>query len=175
MKILYTPNVSSYTTVKKGFILHGTLGSYAGAINWLMTRPEDRPTLSYSSAHVVISKQGEVTQLAKPEHVTWHAGNVVNPTWRARKYLPTKSGIPMLAPFENPNDYFIGIECEWFVGDAITEAQYGAIVNYIKSVGIKNPIILSHSETCSYKADFGRDTRGMLPVQEVIRRLNKST
>lgn len=175
MKILQTPNVSSYTTKKIGFVLHGTQGSYAGAVNWLMTPANERPVLSYSSAHVVISKLGEITQLAKPEQVTWHAGIVRNPTWRARKYLPTLSGIPMVAPFKNPNDNFIGIECEWFTGDKITEAQYGSIVNYIKSVGIKDPVILSHSEICDYKPDFGRDANiGMFPIQEVIRRLTKS-
>lgn len=172
MKIINTPNVSAYTTKKIGFILHGTQGSYQGAINWLITKPERRPVMSYSSAHVVISKAGEITQLARPEQVTWHAGVVRNPTWRARKYLPTASGIPMVAPYKNPNDNFIGIELEWFTGDLVTEAQYGAVVNYIKSVGIKDPVILSHSEICDYKSDFGRDANvGMLPVQEVIRRL----
>ena len=171
MKTLQTTNIASYTTKKVGFILHGTVGAYNGAVEWLMTPPNKRPVISYSSAHYVISKLGEVTQLATNDQVTWHAGNVVNPTWRARKYLPTKSGVPMLAPFKNPNDSFIGIECEWFQGDVITEAQYGAIVNIIKSSGIKTPIILSHSEICDYKSDFGRDAKGMLPVQEIIRRI----
>jgi N-acetyl-anhydromuramyl-L-alanine amidase AmpD len=174
MKVLNTPNISNYTTKKIGYVLHGTQGSYAGAVNWLMTPANERPVLSYSSAHYVISKLGEVTQLATPEQVTWHAGNVVNPTWRARKYLPTKSGIPMLAPFKNPNDSFVGIECEWFTGEELTEAQYGAIINIIKSNNIANPIILSHSEICDYKQDFGRDAKGMFPVQEIIRRLTKS-
>ncbi len=174
MRELHTPNISNYTTKKIGFVLHGTLGNYEGACQWLITPPEKRPVISYSSAHYVISKLGEVTKLADIDKVTWHAGNVVNPTWRAKKYLPTKSGIPMLAPFKNPNDSFIGIECEWFQGDKITEAQYGAIINIIKSSGIDKPVILSHSEICDYKPDFGRDANGMLPVQEVLRRLNLS-
>ena len=136
-----------------------------------MTPATSRPVISYSSAHYVISKLGEVTQLATNDQVTWHAGNVVNPTWRARKYLPTKSGVPMVAPFKNPNDSFIGIEFEWFKGDELTEAQYGAVVNIIKSSGVVNPIILNHSEICAYKGDFGVDEKGMRPVQEVLRRL----
>lgn len=186
MQILQTPNISSYTTKKIGFILHGTLGKYNGAVNWLMTAPQDRPVLSYSSAHYVISKLGEVTQLAKNEQVTWHAGVVRNPTWRGRKYLPTKTGAPGTTYpqvqignkrikesdfFGNPNDSFIGIELEWFVGDIVTEAQYGAIVNIIKSSGIKDPAVLSHSEITEGKGDFGRDAKGMLPVQEVLRRI----
>lgn len=166
-----TPNISGYTTKKVGYILHGTLGSYAGAINWLCTRPQDRPILSYSSAHYVISKKGEVTQLATHDQVTWHAGIIHSPTWRARKYLPTKSGVPFVVPFKNPNDSFVGIEFEWFQGDKITEAQLGTVVNIIKTGGINNPIVLSHSELTSYKADFGRDEIGMYPVQEVLRRI----
>jgi N-acetyl-anhydromuramyl-L-alanine amidase AmpD len=172
MQFRQTPNVSNYNTKKMGFIIHGTLGKYAGAVEWLCTKPEDRPTISYSSAHYVISKLGEVTQLATHEQVSWHAGTVANPTWRARKYLPTKTGIPMIAPFKNPNDSFIGIELEWFKGDKITEAQYGAVVNIIKSSGIDKPAVLSHSEVTDYKGDFGRDNAGMLPVQEILRRLN---
>lgn len=186
MKILQTPNISSYTTQKKGFILHGTLGKYDGAVNWLMMAVKDRPTLIYSSAHYVISKLGEITQLATNDKVTWHAGTVRNPTWRARKYLPTKTGVPGTTYpqvqignkrikesdfFKNPNDSFIGIELEWFEGDIVTEAQYGTIVNIIKSSGIKDPIVLSHSEITEGKGDFGRDAKGMLPVQEVLRRL----
>lgn len=166
-----TPNVSSYKTKKIGFIIHGTLGSYNGAVNWLCTKPEDRPVLSYSSAHYVVSKLGEVTKLADELQVTWHAGVISNPTWRARKYMPTKSGIPLIAPFKNPNDSFVGIELEWFLGDKITEAQYGAIVNIVKSSDIKNPVILSHSEIAEYKKDFGRDAKGMLLIQEIIKKI----
>ena len=77
----------------------------------------------------------------------------------------------MIPPFLNPSYAFIGIELEWYVGDIITEAQYGAIVNIIKSSGIKNPIVLTHSMIASHKGDFGRDAKGLLPMEEVIRRL----
>lgn len=173
MDFRQTPNVSGYTTKKVGFILHGTLGSYKGAIEWLCTPPEKRPVVSYSSAHYVVSKKGEITQLAKNDQVTWHCGTVSNPTWRARKYLPTKSGIPMLAPFKNPNDSFIGIELEWFQGDTITEEQYQAVRKIIKESNIINPIVLSHKEITSYKSDFENSdkTINMFPVQEVLRRI----
>ena len=171
MKILQTPNISGYTTKKIGAIIHGTLGNYDGAVNWLMTPPASRPVLSYSSAHYVISKLGEVSQLAKNEQVTWHAGIISKPTWRARKYLPTKSNIPMIAPFKNPNDSFLGIELEWFVGDEITEAQYGAVINILKNSGMVKPVVLSHSEVTDFKSDFGRDIKGQFPIQEIIRRL----
>jgi len=173
MKYKQTPNISSYTTKKVGFVLHGTLGSYAGAVEWLCTPPQARPVISYSSAHYVVSKKGEVTQLAKIESVTWHAGRISSPTWRARKYLPTVSGIPFLAPFKNPNDSFVGIELEWFQGDAITEAQYVAVAKIIKESGILSPVVLAHKEVTSYKGDFENSDKSinMFPVQEVLRRI----
>jgi N-acetyl-anhydromuramyl-L-alanine amidase AmpD len=174
MQYLQTTNVSSYTTSKIGFIIHGTLGKYKGAITWLCTPPSKRPDGSASSAHYVISKGGDVTQLARNEQVTWHAGRMSSPTWRARKYLPlTNRGVPMVGPFKNPNDSFIGIEFEWFKGDDITEAQYVEATKIIKNSGIKDPIILSHAEVTKDKPDF-KDALGvinMLPVQELLRRV----
>lgn len=173
MKIKLTPNISNYSTKKIGFIIHGTLGKAEGAINWLCTPPNLRPDGSQSSAHYVISKTGDITKLADNDKVTWHAGRIDKPTWRARKYLPTVSGIPMIAPFKNPNDSFIGIELEWFLGDTITNEQYNSIVQIIKESGIVNPIVLCHKEVTSYKSDF-QDKAGnidMLPVQEILRRI----
>jgi N-acetyl-anhydromuramyl-L-alanine amidase AmpD len=176
MKTIYTPNQNGGNIADKiGFVIHGTLGSYSGAINWLCTPPYKRNPISYSSAHYVISKTGETTKLAEEDAITWHAGIVRNPTYRARLYLPRNSFIPKPLPinnssYKNPNNYFVGIECEWFEGERLTEAQIRAVVSIIKSSRIKNPIILSHSEITDYKADFGRSEAGMWNVQEIIRR-----
>lgn len=176
MKTTYkqTPNVSGYTTKKIGYILHGTLGSYAGAVNWLCTPANKRPTLSYSSAHYVIAKDGRVTQLATENEVTWHAGIISYPTWRGKKYLPTTTGIPFVGKFKNPNDSFVGIEFEWFQGDKITEEQYKAVTEIIKSGTILNPAILCHKEITSYKADFQNldGSINMEVVQEVLKRIS---
>lgn len=177
MNITYkqTPNISGYTTKKVGYVLHGTLGSYTGAVTWLCTPPNKRPVVSYSSAHYVIAKDGRVTQLAKDEQVTWHAGLISKPTWRGKKYLPTKSGIPFVPPFKNPNDSFIGIEFEWFQGDKVTEQQFLSAVEIIKKGGIINPAIICHKEITDYKSDF-QDLNGnidMSVVQEIIRRISQ--
>ncbi|WP_026677136.1 N-acetylmuramoyl-L-alanine amidase [Fictibacillus gelatini] len=50
-------------------IIHDVEGSYASAINIFQSK-------SYVSAHYVIrSSDGQVTEMVKPEHVAWQAGN----------------------------------------------------------------------------------------------------
>lgn len=144
-----SPNFSKGTRPKIGYIIHGTLGSYEGAVNWLCTPPEKRPVISYSSAHYVIAKDGRVASLIADTDVAWHAGNISSPTPRAQQLLPKVNG-----SFLNPNESFIGIELEWFLGDKVTEAQYAAMVKIITTGGIKNPVLLTHKEVTNYKSDF---------------------
>lgn len=144
-----TPNFDTKTIPNKGFVIHGTLGNYAGAVDWLCTPPEKRNDKSYSSAHYVIAKNGNTTQLAKHDQRTWHAGNVVSPDAEAKKYIPN-----VLGSYKNPNDLFIGIELEWFLGDTVTESQINKCAEIIKNSNIENPVILSHKQICSYKSDF---------------------
>ena len=122
-----SPNFTHGTRPKIGYILHGTLGKYEGSLDWLCTPPEKRPVLSYSSAHYVVAKDGRYEQLVADSDVSWHAGNVANPTNRAKALLPLLNG-----KFLNPNESFIGIELEWFAGDKITDKQYEMIVEIIK-------------------------------------------
>lgn len=173
----YTPNQEVGKIEDKiGFIIHGTQGNYGGAVKWLCTLPNNRNPVSYSSAHYVVSKGGEITKLAEEENITWHAGIVRNPTYRARLYLNRVGLIPKPFPtndknYTNPNKNFVGIECEWFTGERLTDPQLNAVVSIIKNSKIKNPIILSHSEVTDYKVDFGRDDNGMWNIQEILRRL----
>lgn len=156
----YTPNQGNK---KIGFVLHGTLGAFNGAVEWLMTPPEKRPDGSSSSAHYVIGrKDGEVIQLVKNEDVSWHAGFISNPSERAKKAMPKKTD----GTFMNPNQSFIGIEFAWGYdtdndGDVdandktLTEWQWKTAIEIIKASGVPfNPdLILSHQEIASYKGD----------------------
>ena len=132
-----------------GFIIHGTLGSFEGSVQWLKTPPTSRVPVSYSSAHYVISKTGVCKQLISEKNISWSAGTVSNPTPYAQSVLPKTLGV-----YKNPNSSFIGIELEWFVGDVVTEAQIAAVCQIIANSGIKNPIVLSHKEITDYKGDF---------------------
>lgn len=160
-----SPNFTKGTRPKIGYIIHGTQGKYEGAIDWLCTPPENRPVMSYSSAHFVVAKDGRATQLIDTKDVAWHAGNISNPTARAKSLLPIVNG-----KYLNPNESFIGIELEWLsTNDTITDEQYTVVTKIIKDSGILNPIILCHKEITDYKADFPNSDQ---IVANVTRRLN---
>lgn len=163
-----SPNFTKGTRKKIGYIIHGTLGNYQGAVDWLCTPPEKRPTMTYSSAHYVIAKDGRFVQLVADSDVSWHAGNISNPTDRAKSLLPMEGG-----KFLNPNESFIGIELEWFLGDKVTEAQYQVVTDIIKKGGIVNPVIMCHKEVADYKSDFQTATGAIDSsiVQEINRRI----
>lgn len=165
-----SPNFTpSDGTPKIGFIIHGTLGNYEGAINWLCTPPNKRTPPSYSSAHYVIAKDGRYEQLVDNKDVAWHAGTVSNPKPEATKLLPKT----ILGTYKNPNQSFIGIELEWFIGDVITEAQLSAMVKIIATSGISNPILLTHNMITDFKADFDATTNTFI-LSELKKRLTTS-
>lgn len=157
-----------------GWVLHGTLGKYQGAIDWLCTPPEKRNPVSYSSAHFVISKLGEITQLAEINDKTWHAGIVSNPTYRARLYLPRKIGIPKIIPipnsqYDNPNKYFVGVEFELFEEEELTKAQVDAFVSLTRLYPQIPKLFLCHKEITDYKFDFSlKDKINLKPIWDII-------
>lgn len=160
-----SPNFTKGTRPKIGYIIHGTLGKYEGAVEWLCTPPEMRPVMSYSSAHFVVAKNGRVTQLIDTRDVAWHAGNISNPTPRAKSLLPIENG-----KYLNPNESFIGIELEWLTPtDQITEEQYTVVTGLINNGSIKNPVILCHKEITDYKSDFPNSEE---VVANITRKLN---
>lgn len=146
MQFKQSPNYTKGTVPKAGFVLHGTLGNYAGAVEWLLTGNRPNP----SSAHYVIGKnEGEVTQLVQNADVAWHCGTVRNPLPRAQVVLRKDT----TGKYINPNQYLIGIEFVWFVGDTLTEWQYKTALAIIKASGIVNPTLIDHHSVCDYKTD----------------------
>ena len=111
IKIEYkpSPNFSELKGKVRAIVLHTTLGSYQSAVSWLRTSPEEREKMtgkkSYSSAHVVIGRNGEIALLIGFDLAAWHAGSVDRPSARAKKVLKRT-----LTGLENPNGYTIGIE-----------------------------------------------------------------
>ena len=172
-----TPNYTKGTGVPKlGFVLHGTLGGYVGAVEWLMTPPEKRKDKSQSSANFVIGRnRGEVTQLVKIGDISWHAGVLSNPAPRVQKSLPKNAN----GSYKNPNIVLVGIEFAWgydLNGDGVinaydktlTEWQYECALDIIKNSGIAfNPdMLFSHKELTDYKTDDMK-----FAVDEVTKRM----
>jgi len=109
-----SPNYSKGRTLSQDYIvIHYTAGSSAtGSVKWLCN-PQAK-----ASAHAVISRTGDITQLVNFNKVAWHAGASA---WDNKKYL---------------NSYSIGIELDnagllsyqggewrsWF-GKAIDESE----------------------------------------------------
>lgn len=158
-----TPNYSVGPTKKAVVVLHFTLGSYVGAVSWLLNANR----LNRSSAHFVIGrKEGEITQLVRITDVAWHAGAVSNPNERAKKIMRKN----LDGTYVNPNQYTIGIELAAGYDvdqdgvvepneNDITEWQYQQLTELVKSFA-NNPDtafvldeknIIIHGDITDYK------------------------
>lgn len=147
---------------KRGYVLHQTLGSYEGAVEWLMNANRPSPT----SAHYVIGREeGQVTQLVKDTDDSWNAGIIDRPSQNALRYLLKNAD----GSFVNPNRYLIGIEfsSRYDIDHdgiiepqeiALTDWQYRCAMEIFKKnealIPIKpDMILLSHQEISFAKAD----------------------
>ena len=108
-----------------------------------------------TSAHYVVCKDGSVVQYVAEEDTAFHAGLVINPTWKGVK------------PNVNPNFYTIGIELEGSAGDPVPDAQSDACAALVAEVSARCAIsideyhIVLHSEIRASRncpgAPFARD------------------
>jgi N-acetyl-anhydromuramyl-L-alanine amidase AmpD len=158
-----TPNYTPGPKKKTAVVLHFTLGSYNGAVSWLMNA--NRPNRS-SSHYVIGRKEGEITQLVKVTDIAWHAGIISNPNDRAKRIMRKN----LDGSWINPNQYTIGVELAAGYDvdqdgtiepneNDITEWQYQALTDLVKSF-IDNPDtefvldeknIIIHGDICDYK------------------------
>lgn len=92
------------------------------------------------SAHYVVSKAGAVLPCVAEQDTAFHAGVVVNPTWKCLK------------PKVNPNFYTIGIELEGSVGDPMPDQQSDACAALVAEIAARRNIpidqdhIITHNE-----------------------------
>jgi len=158
-----TPNYTPGPTKKTTIVLHFTLGSYGGAVEWLCN--QNRP--NRSSSHFVIGRNhGEIVQLVKLTDIAWHAGNVSNPNDRAKRIMQKN----MDGSWVNPNQYTIGIELAAGYDvdrdgtvepneNDITEWQYQTLTELVKSFAnnpdtsfvLEEKNIIIHGDSCDYK------------------------
>jgi len=121
-----TPNQMSRFSWKPDIIVsHITEGSYTGAVSWLMN------PASQASAHFVISKLGEITQLVDITQAAWINGTRLNkndtgPGWYGDSTLKL-----VKERKTNANFYSVGIEHEGIYSQnkgKLTDAQFKATV-----------------------------------------------
>ena len=95
---------------------------------------------TFASAHYAVGGGGEVHQYVEEANTAFHAGIVVNATWRL-----LKAGV-------NPNRYTIGIEMAGSPGDTPSDALYDSLAALIREIAPANQIamdadhIVLHSE-----------------------------
>lgn len=130
-----TPNQGGVRPQTFGIVLHSTRGGqvpgveYQATINWFMNEA------SQVSAHMVISREGEMTQMVPWGAVAWHAG------WEL-------------------NHSYLGVELEQgFRGEDITEKQYIALAKWVadmeESYGALS--LIEHKDTAQGKAERKSD------------------
>jgi hypothetical protein len=95
---------------------------------------------STTSSHYVVMKAGEVLQYVAEQDTAFHAGVIINPTWKGLK------------PSVNPNFYTIGIELEGLAEDPIPDDQSLSSASLIAEIAARFDIaidadhIVLHSE-----------------------------
>lgn len=118
-------------------VIHMTAGSFDGAKSWLTNKK------SQVSAHYLIGKNGNIIMLVEEKNAAWHAGRVLNPTWRR------------IIPNINPNLYTIGIEHENINGEPMTPAQWRASTALIAEICERWNIQIDNDHIIKHKSIFG--------------------
>lgn len=152
MKIIQSssPNFSESTVRKTVVVLHRTIGSMPGTLEWM------RNPASQVSAHFLITKTGEIHQMVDIKDVAWHAGRVYNESGRARNVMQKNSW----GSYVNPNKYCVGIEFESITAsDKMTDAQLASSVWLLQHIKDEEDNdfdgspenIITHRDLTSYK------------------------
>lgn len=119
-----TPNKMTRNGWKPDIIVsHITEGSYVGAISWLQN------PASEASAHFVVSKMGEITQLVDIREAAWINGTKTN--FNAANFYGNSKLQLVRDRKTNANFYSVGIEHEGIYSHSrgkLTEAQFAATV-----------------------------------------------
>ena len=119
-----------------------------------------RDATTQKSAHYGISKSGEIHQYVDENDTAFHAGIVVNPTWR------------LLKPRVNPNYYTIGIEHEGRPDDVRPEAQLSASASLLRDIAARWAIQLDKEHVVRHREIRASKTcpGNWLDIQELLQR-----
>lgn len=178
-----SPNFYSTTYKLDTIVLHTTLGNINSTLSHL-TNPS-----SNVSAHFVIDRDGNITQLVSLTNAAWHAGYKYNMSQRAKDVIKKD----LLGRYINPNKQCIGIEVASgydidgngtidSIEKLYSAKQLTACVNLIlyceKQLGITydDKHILTHKDIASYKPDLEvQRTVTLVALDAARRKLTEST
>ena len=109
---------------------HITEGGYSGAVSWLCN------PASQGSAHFVIGKQGEISQLVELKDGSWCNGTSTDP--KGARYHKNALSPVVQSRATNANLYSYSIEHEGYsykdLFGALTEPQYQATLYVMKLI-----------------------------------------
>lgn len=184
MKIIQSPspNFSNSDIELVGVTLHKTLGLMPWTLDWLQN-PK-----SYSSAHVLFCRNGDIHEMVAHNKRAWGAGRVKNPSERGKKMLDKH-------PKLKPGHFLLQAEYECLLNQTFTSAQYKSSVWYYRNklkFKLTEENLLTHQDTCDYKSDLEKERKQILKriklrdaiknlllqlkilLMQYIKRLNKS-
>lgn len=120
----------------KAVVLHIAEGSYQGSANWLVN------PASGVSAHFIVSRQGEITQMVSILDTAYTNGLSWNgSTWIDPEGAHVTPPWPGLTPPINPNFQTITVEHEGHSGDVWTPAMIAADVTILQFVHATYPLL----------------------------------
>jgi N-acetylmuramoyl-L-alanine amidase len=110
------------------------------------------------SAHYGVGKSGRVHQFVAETDTAFHAGTVVEPTWR------------LIDPNVNPNLYAVGIEHEGQPQDTCPDEQYQASAALVREVAERWKIALDRDHIIMHREIRASKTcPGALDMDRLIR------
>lgn len=171
-----TPNQGSREGWKPDVIVfHIADGTYGGTISWL------KNPKSQVSAHFVLGKEGQVTQLVPLDRMAWCNGTSLK-QGDSRYYGKAASGLVKIRT-TNANYYTVSIECEGFYREThgtLSDAQLTGAVQLVQWIraelkriyGVEIPLdrqhIIGHDEvTPITKPNCPGE---QFPFEEILRR-----
>ena len=138
----------------RAIVIHIMSGTLIGTDAWFQN-PK-----AQASTHYGIGKKGEIHQYVEEADMAWHAGTIINPTWKG------------LNPKVNANKELIGIEHEGQSTDVWTEEMKNASAELIADIckrwgiEINRDNIIGHYQLSAGRRDNcpaqGRDKVGII-------------
>ncbi len=158
-------------------VLHNTGGTKISSAHWWFL-----DAASKTSAHFLIGLDGEIRQYVNIADGSYCNGTT-NDRTKPHYYGNATSGVVKTRP-QNANLYTVSIECVGNVGDALTDAQFQAVVAlirhirsevkkiYLKDIPLNRLHIIGHYEV----APLTREYCGVnLPYDRILKELKGLT